>query len=80
MEAWTRAYPPSSNVCYYVPQGNNFDNLYVSNFYNGTGPNDKKANGVTPQPWQLQSYGPANGLFNVIPPPLNVFVGLQLKL
>lgn len=80
VEPWTRAYPPGGNICYYVPQGNNFDNLYVSNFYNGTGPNDKKANGITPQPWQLQSYGPANGLFNVIPPPLNIFLGLQLKI
>ncbi|MBV8725722.1 MAG: TonB-dependent receptor [Candidatus Eremiobacteraeota bacterium] len=79
-EPWTTAYPAGRNVCYYVPQGNNLDNLYVSNFYNGTGPLDKKANGITPQPWQLQSYGPANGLFNTIPPPLNFYLGAEVKL
>lgn len=79
-EPWTQAYPAGQNICSYVAQVNNLYNLYVSNFYNGSSPLDKKANGIVPQPWQLQSYGPGNGLFNVIPPPLNVYVGLQVKL
>lgn len=79
-EPWSKAYPPGQNTCFYVPQGNNFDNLYVSNFYNGTGPLDKKANGIAPQPWQLQSYGPSNGLFNAIPPPFNIFAGVEVKI
>jgi hypothetical protein len=79
-EPWTAAYPPGGAFCSYVGQGNSFDNIYVSNFYNGTGPGDKKANGVTPQLWQLQSYGPGTGLFNVIPPPLNLYIGAQVKL
>jgi len=79
-EPWTAAYPPGGAYCQYFAQGNNFDNIYVSNFYNGTGPLDKKANGVTPQPWQLQSYGPGTALFNGVPPPLNLYIGAQVKL
>ena len=52
---WTTANPPGAAVCGYVPAAGTLNStLYPSNFYNGTGINDVKANGAR-TPWQ-QSY------------------------
>lgn len=72
---WTTAYPPSSTVCGYYPNG-----LYVSNYYNGTGPTDTAANGTTIPAFELQSYAPkANntigGFF-----PFQLYLQAQIKL
>ena len=50
--AWSRQFPPSSTVCGYSPNV-----FYISNFYNGTGPNDTAANGVPLNPY-FQSGSP----------------------
>ena len=76
---WTTAYKPSSTVCGYEPSGPNIGS-YVSNMYNGTGPTDTAANGVSVPLWQLQSYQPkANntigGFF-----PFNLYLQAQIKL
>ena len=39
-------FPPSSTVCGYSP-----NLFYISNFYNGTSPNDVAANGVPLNPY-----------------------------
>jgi hypothetical protein len=75
-EPWTKAYPPSANVCgyYYNPS-------YVSNFYNGTAPSDAAANGVPAQTWIQQPYLPAYALSvgSGNPFPFNAFFQLQVK-
>jgi hypothetical protein len=75
-EPWTTSYPPGANVCgYFVNSG------YVSNFYNGTGPSDATANGNTPYPWQLASYGPGTGSDTTdIPMPFNIYLEAEVHL
>jgi hypothetical protein len=77
-EPWTNGiFAPNTNNCGYGPAGAH----YVSNFYNGTGPSDRAANGTTPYPWQLNSYVPQAGsdAFSV-PAPFNAYFQLQIKL
>jgi hypothetical protein len=50
---WSNMFKPNSVYCSYGTNG-----WYVSNFYNGAGPNDTAANGSTPFPFQLRPYGP----------------------
>lgn len=71
---WTSAYPAGQNICSYGA-----NSLYVSNFYNGTGPKDLAANGVSPQPWQLNSYTPTRTADSGTPFPLNVYFQLNIK-
>ena len=74
---WSRAYPPSGNVCGY--QSNTF---YVNNFYNGASPNDVGANGVPLNPYFAHSFVPSYaditsfGYAN----PFNVYVQLKIRL
>ncbi len=75
-EPWTKAYAPGANVCGYNPNG-----FYVSNYYNGTGPNDAAANGVAAQKWIQNSYLPSTGsLGSGLPFPFNAYFQLQVKL
>jgi hypothetical protein len=74
---WTAANPPSSKICGYSPNP-----FYIANFYNGTSPNDRAANGVPLNPYFAQSFSPSygdNNSFNY-PLPLNVYITLQVKL
>jgi hypothetical protein len=74
---WSAAYPPSSVVCAY--QANP---VYVSNFYNGTSPNDIGANGVPLNPYFAQSFVPAYRDPNVenFTVPFSAYLQLSLKL
>ncbi len=75
-EPWTTAYPPGANVCSY---GTNSG--YVGNFYNGTSATDTTANGNTPYPWQLSSYGPGTGSSTTsIPMPFNIYLEAEFHL
>lgn len=76
-ETWTKQYPPNSYTCGYIP---NF--YYVSNFYNGSSPNDRRANGVTLNPSFAQSYIPAWADTNslVLPNPFNMYVQFNIKI
>lgn len=82
-EAWTTAYPPSSIICGY---DNNYTDyvggLNGAGAYVGASPTDVTANGVSPAPWELQSYLPQNfaaGSFNGYFP-FNLFIQAQLHL
>ncbi len=82
-EPWTAAYPPSNVFCAYTPAGGVLNStLYPANFYNGTGINDLKANGVRSA--YTQSYTPANnntlGAIGGGPPPINVYFNAQLRI
>ncbi len=81
-EPWTSAFPPGPNSCGYLAAGGVLNStLYPSNFYNGTGINDRAANGVrTPF---TQSYFPntANlGAIGSALPPFNVYFNAQVKI
>ena len=81
-EPWTTANPPSNVICGYTPAGGSLNStLYPSNFYNGTGIGDYKANGArTPF---TQSYYPTsgnNGAIGGAPPPINVYFNAQIKI
>lgn len=81
-EPWTQAFGPSPNVCGYAAAGGAFNSsIYPSNFYNGTGINDKAANKVV-TPFQ-QSYFPTlgnNGGIGSALPPFNVYLTAQFKI
>jgi hypothetical protein len=82
-EPWTSAYAPGSTYCGYV--SNSQYGTYVSNYYNGSSPTAAASNmGVTPFPWQLQSYIPRtfnNGeSFGAGYLPFNAYFQLQIKL
>ena len=74
---WSRQYPPNAFTCGYITNG-----YYVSNFYNGTSPNDRKANGVALNPAFAQPFIPAWADTNseVIPNPLNLYLQVRFKL
>ncbi len=76
-EPWTKQFPPNSYTCGYA---DNF--YYVSNFYNGTSPNDVKANGVPLNPAFMQSYIPAYADTNafVLPNPFNAYLQFNITL
>jgi hypothetical protein len=84
-EAWTSAYPAGQNVCGYFANG-----LYVSNYQLGNGyatpgvtsSYSATANGTSLFPWQQQSYAPSNGAgaAGTIPPPINAYLTVNIKL
>ncbi|MGZ3575704.1 MAG: carboxypeptidase regulatory-like domain-containing protein [Vulcanimicrobiaceae bacterium] len=61
--SWTKQYAPGTVVCGYQTNGS-----YVSNFYNGSSPNDTAANGVAAYQQFLPMFSPYSGAqpFNVI--------------
>jgi hypothetical protein len=76
-EPWTKQFPPNSYTCGYI---SNF--YYVSNFYNGSSPNDLRANGVPLNPAFAPSYIPAYADTNslVLPNPFNIYVNFNIKI
>jgi hypothetical protein len=82
---WTAAFPPSNVICGYSASGGTLNTtVYPSNFYNGTGINDVKANqGVRLPAAFQQSYGPLgtnNGALGASVPPINVYVNAQIRI
>lgn len=75
--AWSRQFPPSGTVCGYGANA-----FYISNFYNGTSPNDTAANGVPLNPFFNNAFAPTYGDVNSFnyPLPVNVYLQLQVKL
>lgn len=79
---WTRVYPPGNVICGYSASGGSLNNsLYPSNFYNGTGIGDYKANGArTPF---TQSYLPStfnNGAIGAGVEPIDFYISAQVKI
>lgn len=76
-EPWTKQFPPNSYSCGYIDNA-----YYVSNYYNGTSPNDRGANGVALNSAFAQSYVPAYADTNsfVLPGPFNAYFRLDVKL
>lgn len=75
--AWSRQFPPSGTVCGYGANA-----FYISNFYNGTSPDDTAANGVPLNPFFNNAFAPTYGDVNSFnyPLPINVYLQLQVKL
>lgn len=75
---WSAAYPPNNSICGYV--SNTFYN--GGHFYNGTSPNDTKANGVPENPYFANSFVPTYGdpSSGNYPLALNLYFALQVKL
>jgi hypothetical protein len=71
--AWTTLYAPDKNTCIY-----NQNPFYVSNYYNGTSMFDTAANGVAPQKFAQQPYGPQEGTVGSIP--MNLYFSVDIKL
>jgi hypothetical protein len=74
---WSQQFAPSNTICGYSP-----NIFYISNFYNGTSPNDTKANGVPLNPFFKNAFIPSygdNNSFNY-PLPINLYLQLQVKL
>ena len=74
---WTKQYPPNAYTCGYIT-----NSFYVSNFYNGTSPNDRAANGVALNPAFAQAYIPgwADENVAVLPGPFNAYLQFNIKL
>ena len=78
-EPWTSIYPPDHNACSYYR-----NRFYISNFYNGSSPNDLAANGVPLNQYFAAAFAPSfdgNDVvsFNQVLP-LQVYFDLQIKL
>ena len=78
-EPWTKVYPPSSSACGYYS-----NRFFISNFYNGSSPNDVAANGVPLNPYFSAAFAPSYDGTDVAsynqPTPLQVYFQLQVKL
>jgi hypothetical protein len=72
---WWRAFPPGEYVCGYLANGSGF----VSNFWNGAGPNDVSANGMGPLKVNTFPYSPFLSQAFALPP-FNAYFSLQIKL
>ncbi|MGA8532602.1 MAG: TonB-dependent receptor [Candidatus Tumulicola sp.] len=74
---WSQQFPPSNTVC-----GYSANLFYISNFYNGTSPNDVAANGVPLNPYFKNAFIPSYGDVNSFnyPLPINFYLQLQVKL
>ena len=81
-EPWTRQFPPNSYTCGYVSGGPFGSSYYVSNFYNGSSPYDRRANGVPLNPAFAQPFTPAYADTNslVLPNPFNAYVQFNVSL
>ena len=76
-EPWTKAYPPNSQVCGYT-----YNKFFISNFFNGSSPNDVAANGVPLNKYFTVPFAPAYGDVNSfnLPLPLQLFFQVQFKM
>jgi len=78
-EPWTSIYPPDHNACSYYR-----NRFYISNFYNGSSPNDTAANGVPLNQYFSAAFAPSfdgNDVasYNQVLP-LQVYFDLQFKI
>jgi len=74
---WSKQYPPSNSICGYLS-----NTFYISNFFNGTSPNDVAANGVPLNPYFRQPFVPGYGdasSFN-LPLPLQLYFQVNAKI
>jgi hypothetical protein len=76
-EPWTKVYPPSGQLCGYT-----YNKFFISNFYNGSSPNDVAANGVPLNPYFSVPYAPAYGDVNSfnLPLPMQAYFQIQFKI
>ncbi len=78
-EPWTKIYPPDHNACAYYR-----NRFYISNFYNGSSPNDTSANGVPLNPYFAAAFAPSYDGNDVVSYnqvlPLQVYFDVQIKL
>lgn len=78
-EPWTKLYPPDHNACSYYR-----NRFYISNFYNGSSPNDTAANGVPLNPYFGAAFAPSYSGNDVVSLnqvlPLQVYFDLQIKI
>ncbi len=76
-EPWTTTYAPSSKVC-----GYSYNKFFISNFYDGSSPNDVKANGVPLNPYFSVPFAPAYGDTNSfnLPNPTQWYFQLSFKM
>ncbi|HEV7178374.1 MAG TPA: TonB-dependent receptor [Candidatus Baltobacteraceae bacterium] len=76
-EPWTAIYPPSGSNC-----GYSYNKFFISNYYNGSSPNDTAANGVPLNKYFAAPFIPAYGDVNSfnLPLPLQLYFQLQIKL
>lgn len=76
---WTKAYPPDHNACAYYR-----NRFYISNFYNGSSPNDTAANGVPLNPYFAAAFAPSYDGNDVVSYnqvlPLQIYFDLQIKI
>jgi Carboxypeptidase regulatory-like domain/TonB dependent receptor len=76
---WTTIYPPDHNACSYYR-----NRFYISNFYNGSSPNDIAANGVPLNRYFSAAFAPSYDGNDVVTYnqvlPLQVYLDLQIKL
>lgn len=68
---WSSQFPPGRQTCAYLP-----NSIYVSNFWNGTGPNDTVSNAAAPIQANATPYSPVANPFN----PLQLTFQLQFKM
>ena len=75
---WSQAYPPNGYTCAYV--SNTFYN--GGNFYQGTSPYDRRANGVAENPYFAQSFVPSYGdpFSGNFPLALNMYFSVNVKI
>jgi hypothetical protein len=75
-EPWTSAYPPNAQVCGY---GRN--KFFISNFFNGSSPNDLAANGVPLNKYFTVPFAPSYGDVNSfnLPMPTQLFFQVNFK-
>jgi hypothetical protein len=76
---WTSVYPPDHNACSYYR-----NRFFISNFYNGSSPNDTAANGVPLNPYFSAAFAPSYdgndvASYNQVLP-LQVYLDLQIKI
>jgi hypothetical protein len=72
---WTAAWPPGNNICQYGSNGFAPSPIAThGGFYNGTGPNDVAANGVTLNPYIAHTYQPIG--YNL---PFQAYFSVQIK-
>lgn len=74
-EPWTKEYPPNSAVC-----GYGYNKFFISNYFDGSSPNDVKANGVPLNPYFDAMYAPSYGDVNTANTPIAFQIYGEIKI